>query len=99
LRVKTVLRTMTGELRVQEACAILELSEQRFDQLRVELLEAAIAALEIKPAGRHPRSMEESQIAELQQQVADLQSQLQTALLRAELAASLPRRGLVAKKL
>jgi hypothetical protein len=98
LRVKTVLRTMTGELRVQEACTLLELSEQRFDQLRVELLAAAIAALETKPAGRPPRASESAVVAELQQQVAELQGQLQAALLRAELAASLPRRGRVSKK-
>lgn len=98
LRVKTVLQTMTGDLRVQEACAVLELSEQRFDQLRVEALQAAIEALETKPAGRRPQSAEDAAIAKLKQQVAELEGQLQTALLRAELAATLPRRGTVAKK-
>jgi hypothetical protein len=98
LRVKTVLQTMTGKLRVQDACEVLELSEQRFDQLRVEALQAAIAALETKPAGRRPQSAEDAEIAKLKQQVAELEGQLQTALLRAELAATLPRRGMVAKK-
>jgi hypothetical protein len=98
LRVKTVLQTMTGELRVQEACAALDLSEQRFDELRLEALQAAIAALETKPAGRPARTAADSEIAELKRQVAELEGQLQTALLRAELAAMLPRRGMVAKK-
>jgi hypothetical protein len=98
LRVKVILQTMTGELRVQEACTRLQLSEQRFDELRLEAIQAAIAALETKPAGRPPRASESAVVAELQQQVAELNGQLQAALLRAELAASLPRRGQVSKK-
>ena len=57
-RVKVVLQTMTGELRVQEACERLQISEQRFDELRLEAIQAAVASLEPKPTGRcgAPRS-------------------------------------------
>ena len=46
-RLRVVLETMTGKLRVQEACQILELSEQCFYQLREELLQAALERLEV----------------------------------------------------
>jgi hypothetical protein len=98
LRVKTVLQTMTGELRVLEACTRLQLSEQRFDELRLEAIQAAIDALEAKPAGRPPRGTGDATVARLRQQVAELEGRLQAALLRAELAATLPRRGRRAKK-
>jgi len=97
-RVKAVLQTLSGELRVQEACARLHLSEQRFDELRLEAIQAAIDALETKPAGRPPRAVADAAIAALQQRVAELEGQLQAALLRAELAATLSRRGRRSKK-
>jgi hypothetical protein len=93
LRVKTVLQTMTGELRVQDACRQLVLSEQRFDELRLEAVQAAIDALELKPAGRPARAAADATIAQLRQQVTELEGRLQAALMRAELAATLPRRG------
>jgi hypothetical protein len=98
LRVKVILQTMTGELRVQEACTRLGLSEQRFDEVRLEAIAAAIAALETKPAGRPARAAADAVHAELTQRIADLQGQLQAALLRAELAAIAPRRGRGSKK-
>jgi hypothetical protein len=42
-RAKVVLQTMTGELRVQEACERLGLSEQRFEAIRQEAIEGAVA--------------------------------------------------------
>lgn len=90
MRVKVVLQTMTGALRVQEACVQLDLSEQRFDQLRVEALQAAVAGLEPKPAGRPAKPVADPEVTRLQARVADLEAQLQAALIRAELAAALP---------
>ena len=55
-RLRVVLETLTGACRVQEACERLNLSEQRFDQVRIEALQAALTALEPKPSGRPPRA-------------------------------------------
>ena len=81
-RLRIVLETMTGRVRVQEACEILEISEQRFYQLREELLQAALERLESKRVGRPPRqaagvAAEEPQ--QLREQVAELQMELQAA--------------------
>lgn len=93
-RVKVVLQTMAGELRVQEACEVLHLSEQRFEELRAELLEAAVDRLEPRRAGRPPRVVSESdfEIARLRTRIAELEAELKASQIRAELAAFLPRR-------
>jgi hypothetical protein len=98
LRVKTVLETLAGRLRVQEACQLLNLSEQRFDELRLEMVQAGIDALETKPAGRPAAPAVDPTVDQLQQRVTELEGQLQAALVRAELAASLPPRGRRTKK-
>ena len=41
-RLKVVLKTLAGELRVQEACEQLGVCAQRFHQLREEALAAAV---------------------------------------------------------
>jgi len=94
-RVKVVLQTMTGELRVQEACEVLHLSEQRFDELRLEAIQAAVASLEPKPAGRPPRptTIDAAEAEQLRQRVAELEAELAVATVRADLAAALPRAG------
>ena len=93
-RVKVVLQTMAGALRVQEACAVLHLSEQRFDELRVQALQAAVSELEPKPAGRPPRLVtdEQAEIARLRERVAQLEAELKVSQIRVELAAALPLR-------
>ena len=94
-RVKVVLQTMTGELRVQEACHELQISEQRFDELRLEAMQAAVASLEPKPAGRPARATaaDTDEKKRLQMRVAELEAQLTAAVVRAELAAALPQAG------
>jgi helix-turn-helix protein len=89
-RLRVVLETMAGKLRVQEACARLGISEQRFDQLRAELLQAALAELEPKPAGRPRRPVEDPRVTALQEQVAELEQELRTAGVREALAVALP---------
>lgn len=93
-RVKVVLQTMAGELRVQEACEVLHLSEQRFDELRVQALQAAVSELEPKPAGRPPRlaTEEQAEIARLRERVAQLEAELKVSHIREELAAIRPPR-------
>lgn len=94
-RVKVVLQTMTGDLRVQEACEKLQISEQRFDELRLEAIQAAVASLEPKPAGRPPRiaTIDAAEADQLRTRVAELEAELAVATVRADLAAALPRVG------
>lgn len=85
-RLKTMLRTLHGELTIPEACGLLGIHETRFHVQRAETLQAALEALEAKPLGRpsHVVSPEESRIAELERQVRDLQLDLQAAQIRLE---------------
>ena len=94
-RLRIVLQTVAGEYRVHEACQILGVCEQRFDQLRRQALQAAVHGLESKPSGR-PR-LEESvgpdDVMALRQRLADLEAELQASRMREEIALVLPRLG------
>ena len=91
-RLKVILETLRGELRLLEACQLLGVSPQRFHQLREEALQAALTALEPRPAGRpaHQRSPAEEQVEQLQQQLADKDIELRAAQAREEIALVLP---------
>jgi len=92
-RLKVVLETMTGTCRVQEACDKLAIKEARFDQIRIEGLQAALQALEDRPAGRPARtpSPAEEENQRLQEQVTQLKRELELAALRVELAVEKPK--------
>jgi hypothetical protein len=89
-RAKIILETVTGQLRVQEACQALGLSEQRFGQLRQEMLQAAVASLEAQTAGRPRRAEESPEVAALREQLAALHDQLRAAQVREEIALTMP---------
>jgi hypothetical protein len=99
-RLRVVLETLTGACRVGEACQRLNLSEQRFDQVRIDALQAALAALEPKPIGRPPRatSPAEDELARLRSRVAELEAQLRVAAVRTEIAAIVPHTVAAAEK-
>jgi hypothetical protein len=92
-RLRVLLETLAGSCRVGPACDRLGISEQRFDQIRVEALQAALAALEPQPAGRRPRAAlpDAAAVQGLRDRVARLEGELQAALVRAEIAVALPR--------
>src|SRR5262249_4708964 len=92
-RLRGVLARVAGHCRVQEACAQLGLGEVRFNQLRQEALQGALATMEPRPAGR-PRATtpEEERIQALEQSLADKDSELHEAQVREEIALALPRR-------
>lgn len=94
-RLEVLLRTLGGDCRVGEACALLGLSEQRFDQIRIEALQAALRELEAQPAGRPPRvdSTTPAEAEALRARVAQLEAELKAALIRVELAVALPQAG------
>jgi transposase-like protein len=89
-RVRVILETMQGQCRVQEACERLGICEQRFRQLRETLLQAAVASVEDRPAGRPRRLQEPAAVRTLRQQVAQLERELQAAQVREEIALALP---------
>jgi transposase len=91
-RLEVLLETVAGSCRVSEACERLGISEQRFDQIRIEALQAAVQALEPQPTGRPPRilSAAEIEVERLQARIAELEAERTAALIRAELAVTLP---------
>jgi hypothetical protein len=94
-RMRVVLETIAGTKRVTEACAELDICQQRFEAIRQEALQAGVAALELRRAGRPRMDTETSDgaTAQLRERVAELEAQLHAVLIRAELAATLPRLG------
>jgi transposase len=89
-RLTAVLETLAGTCRVQEACARLGVSEQRFDQLRARVLRAGLDSLEPRPAGRRPRPAPAADVQALQARVAELEVELRAARVREEIALALP---------
>jgi hypothetical protein len=95
-RLRVVLETLAGTCRIQEACARLGLSEQRFDRLRTRVLQAGLDSLEPRRAGRRPRPVPAADVAALQAQVAQLEIELRAARVREEIALALPAVGVSA---
>jgi len=92
-RTKVIMQTLMGELRVLEACQRLGVCEQRFHQLREEMVQAAIARLEARPAGRRRRPAEAAEVTALREYLVDQQQQLHVAQLREEIALAMPQRS------
>jgi len=89
-RLQAILETMTGQLRVAEACDRLGICEQRFRQLRAELLQAALQSLEGLPSGRPPRPEPSEETVALREEVERLKRGTQIAAVREEIALALP---------
>ena len=92
LRAKVILETMAGKRRLKEACQLLGISEQRFHQLREEMMTAAVKALEPGHAGRPARTPTpaEVQVATLEQRLQDKDVELHAAKAREEIALIMP---------
>jgi len=99
-RLQVLLETMADTCRVGEACERLGISEQRFDQIRIEALQAAVHALEPGIAGRpaHTPHPAEVEVERLKKRLAESEAKREAALIRAELAVTLPRAGGVEAK-
>jgi transposase-like protein len=92
-RVKAVLDTIAGNCRVEEACRRLQISEQRFRQLREEVLAGALAGAEPGKPGRPAQvvTAADEEIRLLKEQLAAMNLELRAAQARAEIALTLPR--------
>jgi len=95
-RLRVVLETLAGTCRIAEACARLGLSEQRFDQLRTQVLQAGLESLEPRRAGRRPRAVPAADVQALRARVSELEIELRAARVREEIALALPAVGVTA---
>jgi hypothetical protein len=91
-RLKAILATLSGEKRMLEVCAELGIGETRFHQLRATALQAALAALAPKPAGRPSQVMrsEAQQLRVREERIEELELALHEAQVREEIALVLP---------
>ena len=91
-RLQVILQTLAGTCRVREACRRLGISEPRFQQLRAQVLEAALERLEPRPAGRPPQldEADEGRRAALADRLAAKEVELRAAEARVEIALALP---------
>jgi len=91
-RLRVILDTMAGMMSVKQACVVLCISEARFHQLRSRVLQGALDSLAPKPSGRPRLARVEGAdtVAELKEQVSQLEVELQAALVRTELALAMP---------
>jgi hypothetical protein len=91
-RLELILRTVAGEISIPQACAELHIGTSRFHQMRTEVLQEALDALEPRPRGRPPtlQSPQEARVEELTGQVQSLKVDLRAAQIREELATVLP---------
>ena len=94
LRAKAVLRTITGDLSVNEALETLGIQRPHFAKLRLKALQGAVDALEPGRPGRKPNPDAETdqRVAELSSRVAQLERELELERARADLAPILPGR-------
>jgi hypothetical protein len=92
LRTKVILETIAGTCRVKEACQRLGICEQRFHQLRQDMLTAAVQALEPGHAGRpaHTPTPAEEQVSALELQLQDKEIELRATKAREEIALIMP---------
>ena len=91
-RLKVVLETLTGSMSVAEARKRLDVSEQRFHQIREEALRGALAGLEPKPKGRPPKRApeEDAELATAKEENRRLRIDLRAAQTREEIAVAMP---------
>jgi transposase-like protein len=91
-RLKLVLETISGELKVIEACERLGISKTAFFELRSRVLQASVEELEPKPVGR-PRnetSAEQVEVQRLEQENKELRENLEIAHVREEIMLAMP---------
>ena len=90
-RVRVILATLSRTQTVAEACAALGIGRSRFHVLRQQVLRGALDAVAGRPRGR-PRHVSATtpDVAALQARIRELELTLRTALLRSEIALTMP---------
>jgi hypothetical protein len=92
-RMKTIVATLTGELTVEEACGHLGVGETRFHQMRDEVLQSGMMAVEPKPVGRPPveESADAARVKELEARVKRLELEVKAGYVRTMIALTMPK--------
>jgi hypothetical protein len=93
-RLKTVVATLTGEVTVEEACGHLRVSEARFHQMRDEVLQGGLVAMEPKAAGRPPKESESEdavRVRELEARVKRLELEVKAGYVKTMIALTMPK--------
>ncbi len=92
-RLEMILATIAGQMTIDQACSRLGIKAAMFYRLRTEVLEAGLARLEPRPAGRPPQTpmAEELRCEELSHEVEQLRSELKLSEVREEVARVMPR--------
>lgn len=91
-RLRAVMDTLNGSAGVGQACEKLGISEARFYQLRDQVLQEALNALEPQLPGR-PRKeepMQDERVKELEARIKRLELELQASHVRTQLALTMP---------
>jgi hypothetical protein len=89
-RAEVILKTLTQQLSINDASALLGITPQRLHELRQRSVQAMVDSLEPQPVGR-PR-LEKTDAAQASAEVARLQQELAATQLRLEIALLLPGR-------
>jgi hypothetical protein len=91
-RLEVILKTLSGEATVPEACAELGIGETAFHRLRRRTLQDALASLEPRSLGR-PRQHtpeEEDELTQMKSELKELQFELEASRIREGLALTMP---------
>ena len=91
-RLKIILRTLSGALTVEHACAELGIGRSGFHKLRRQFLVQATELLEPRPHGRQRRvpTDADQRVAHLQAQIVQLKLDLKAQQIREEIALVMP---------
>ena len=90
-RVRVILATLNGTQTIAEACTALGIGRSRFHALRQQVLRGALDAVTGRARGRPPtRAAVSPEVAALRARIRELELTLRTALLRSEIALTMP---------
>jgi hypothetical protein len=91
-RLRVILETLTGQRKIDDACAELGIGKSAFNELRSRVLQGALADLEPKPRGRPKREepVSPADLAALKAEREDLLQELEISYLREEVMLTFP---------
>jgi len=92
MKLEVILKNLTMEISIQEACAKLGIGETRFYELREEALSAALSSLEPGTPGRPRKEVSpgQAEVDALKKELAMLKKDLVTSQTKTMIAASFP---------
>lgn len=90
-RVRVILATLSGTQTITEACTALGIGRSRFHALRQQVLQGALDAVTGRRRGRPAATPTVTpEVAALRARIRELELTLRTALLRSEIALTMP---------